>query len=184
MPSIKDSIIKTEMVDWRALQFLQDSDFKTTDKARMEKLKQSIKKHGFIMPFFVWSNKGTNYCVDGFHRKVDLEMLAEEGFNVPNELPAIFVDCKNKKDAVEKLLLFSSVYANITDEGLYKVQNDYGLDIPNLEGLIDLPDFPMEKFKKGYLEDGDDNLEHVEFYANPASEVTCPNCGHKFDPDA
>jgi hypothetical protein len=59
-----------------------------------------LDKHGFAMPFFVWEHKSIIYAVDGHTRK---EILIQRE-NVPDQLPAVFIDAKNKNDAIEILL--------------------------------------------------------------------------------
>ena len=109
-PVIKNKIIKTKLVDWRSLEWLQ-GDLKELSDESFNKLKQSLKKNDFIMPFNVWNN-GKTWILDGHHRKRALAELEKEGFKSPSMLPANFIDCKNKKEASKLVLVYSSIYAS------------------------------------------------------------------------
>lgn len=98
---IKSKVIKTELVKWSELQFIQDENFKEWIDAGDQKLVNSILKYQFIDPFKVWENDGVIYCLDGKHRYLDLITLKNQGRNVPEELPATFIDCENIKEAAE-----------------------------------------------------------------------------------
>jgi len=54
-------------------------------------------------------------------------------------LPANFIECSDKKAAAKMVLLYSSIYAKITNEGLGEFLDDFELDISNLINEIDLP---------------------------------------------
>jgi len=160
---IKASIIKSGFINWKGLEFLQDESFKSTDVNRLEKLKRSIKQHGFIQPFFVWEDKkGKVWCIDGFHRKVDLELLQKEGYHIPDKLPAVYIDCKNKKDAAKKVLLYSSQYSGITDEGLYKFSHNFGIDFNDIKLEIDIPSLDLDMYEAGYVGSGQMGAEGDE----------------------
>lgn len=105
-------------LDLSALTPLQGSLKELTD-ANFEKLKQSILKHGITFPFFVWQSDGENYILDGTQRDRVLKRMADEGYKVP-PLPCALIEAKNRKDAAEKILLISSQYGRVTDEGLYE----------------------------------------------------------------
>src|SRR5206468_10150245 len=105
--------IEIALEDLRPLQ----GELKELTGANFEKLKQSILKHGITFPFFVWQSDGENYILDGTQRDRVLERMAEEGYGVP-PLPCALIEAKNRKEAAEKILLISSQYGRVTDEGL------------------------------------------------------------------
>lgn len=134
-------VLKTELIDWQELQFIQQDNFKEWINNGSEKLIESILKYQFIDPFKVWHHKGVNYCLDGKHRFLDLQKVIQSGRVVPDQLPATFINCKNIKEAAELVLVYSSAYAKITQEGLLDFVNKFDLDFPDLQELLNIPEF-------------------------------------------
>lgn len=144
---IESRIIKTELVNWRELQFIQQDDFKEWLPNGNKKLLESLLKYQFVSPFMVWQNEGVNYCLDGRHRCLDLSEAVELGANVPNMLPATFIDCSNMKEAAELVLVYSSAYARITQQGLLEFVKNFDLDFPDLQGMMNIPEFDNIAFQ-------------------------------------
>jgi DNA modification methylase len=96
--TLVNRILKSELINWREIQPLQPDNFKLP--YNYKDIEKSLDKHGFAMPFFVWEKSGVIYAVDGHTRK---EILIQRE-NVPDQLPAVFIDAKNKRDAIEILL--------------------------------------------------------------------------------
>jgi hypothetical protein len=63
-------------------------------------IEDSILTHGFSMPFFVWQNGNDIFAVDG-HSRIEVLNNLE---NVPEQLPATFINAKDRKEAIEILL--------------------------------------------------------------------------------
>lgn len=143
---VKSRVIKTEKIDWQRLSFIQDEEFKQWIEKGNEKLTQSILKYQFIDPFKVWEHDGKLYCLDGKHRWLDLVYLKSNGYNVPDLLPATFVECTDIKEAAELVLVYSSTYATITEDGLTKFVNNYNIELPELETLLALPNIDIANF--------------------------------------
>lgn len=156
--TINSKIIKTELINWRDLQFIQQPNFKEWVNNGAEKLVESILKYQFISPFMVWDNEGVLYCIDGRHRFLDLCSVEEIGHNVPELLPATFVDCENMKEAAELVLVYSSAYAKITQQGLLDFVNNFDLDFPDLQAIMNIPEFDDIAFQ-GLLNKMDGNHE-------------------------
>jgi hypothetical protein len=117
--NIENRILKTENVKWKELLPIQGKNFKELSEASYLKLKHSMKENQFIAPFAVWQAKdGKIYTLDGVHRCRVLLDLENEGISVPVILPANFIDAKDRKEAAKLLLVYSSAYAKVTDEGL------------------------------------------------------------------
>ncbi|OCB77966.1 class I SAM-dependent methyltransferase [Flavobacterium crassostreae] len=145
---IGSRILKTELIKWGKLQFLQQENFKEWVNNGSEKLIESIIKYQFIDPFKVWHHQGVNYCLDGRHRYLDLNFVSQmAGHQVPEELPATFIDCANMKEAAELVLVYSSAYAKITQQGLLDFVQNFDLDFPDLQGLMNIPDFDNIAFE-------------------------------------
>lgn len=140
-PVINSRIIKLEPINWKELQFIQQEDFKEWLPNGDNKLIESLLKYQFADPFKVWHHNGINYCLDGRHRFLDLKSVAESGHEVPDMLPATFIDCKDMKEAAELVLVYSSAYAKITQQGLLDFVKNFELDFPDIASLINIPEF-------------------------------------------
>ncbi|MBS3993132.1 MAG: hypothetical protein KGZ87_05405 [Bacteroidetes bacterium] len=157
---IASRVLKTTLINWRELQFIQQENFKEWVNNGSEKLIESILKYQFIDPFKVWEHQGIIYCLDGRHRFLDLEKVIETGKEVPELLPATFIDCKNMKEAAELVLVYSSAYAKITQQGLLDFVNNFQLDFPDLQSIMNIQDFDVIEFE-GLLNKGENNSEPI-----------------------
>ena len=120
---------------------------KELSAASFEKLKQSVLKHGITFPFFIWQSDGENYILDGTQRDRVLKRMADEGYEVP-QLPCALIQARDRKEAAEKILLISSQYGRLTDEGLYEFLSTNDLDFGELEPLLELPALDWTSSKK------------------------------------
>lgn len=184
MKQIVSRILRRENVRWQEFEFLQPEGFKDLTETGYERLRESIMRNGFVESFKVWQPaKGKKvYCLDGYHRCKVLTDLESEGIEVPATFPADFLDCKTRKDAAKLVLVYSSIYASITDEGLYAFQNLHELDLASIAGEIDLPDLDIERFLEGWGEekDSDANSNDNNNLDGSGDMVKCPKCGHAF----
>ena len=143
---INSKILKSSDIIWRELKFLQQNEFKEWGNVDKQRLKNSLVANQFIQPFYVWEDTdGTHYCLDGKHRTLGLEELVSEGVNVPEKLPAIFIDCKNRQDAAKLVLIFSSAYAKITQAGFDEFISINELDLPDFINQISIPALEIEE---------------------------------------
>lgn len=149
---IDSRVLKTELIKWRELQFIQQENFKEWVDNGSDKLIQSIVKYQFIDPFKVWEHEGKLYCLDGRHRFMDLDAIYKTDAYpmVPELLPATFIDCKDMKEAAELVLVYSSAYAKITQQGLFDFVSNFNLDVPSLKDMISIPEFSMERFEQKF----------------------------------
>lgn len=147
---LKSRVIKQGKVDWCNLEFIQSGSFKELPEAQRVKLKQSMLINSFVDPFKVWEDRkeGKIYCLDGKHRTDILNELVKDGYSVPKTLPADFIDCADIEEAAKLVLIYSSHYATITQDGLNEFLTVYHLPIellttelsfPNLPSLLDMP---------------------------------------------
>ena len=115
----------------------QNSNFKEFTPRAKEKMRNSIVKHGFFAPIFVW--KGKNKILDGHHRLMVVREMAEDGWTVP-PLPVVEIEASSEKDAAEKILKITSEYARITDQGLEEFMETFELtdgDIEDVSLVVD-----------------------------------------------
>lgn len=149
-------------------------DLKTITPENLDKLKRSIKKHGFTAPIFVWDNGGVKNILDGSQRMKALIGLQAEGVHVP-DLPVVYIYADNEKDAKEKLLYITSQYGEFTNDGFFEFTDDLDFDfsdtrLTNIEFTAEAPDFePATEDEQGRL----DELE--------PKMVVCPHCGKEYD---
>ena len=104
-----------------------------------DKIKLSIIKYGFSFPFFIWKGEGKNYLLDGHGRFATLCKMQKDGYNVP-DLPVVFVECKDKKEAKQKLLRLNSQYGKMTKESVLEFAEDIDLNFEE----IALPDTTID----------------------------------------
>ncbi len=145
-PTLSSRVIGTSPVSWRKLQFLQSDNFKQLSETRRQKLKRSIIENQFSQPFYVWQDGENIYCLDGKHRTMMLTELIEEGIPVPDELPATFIRCNNKKEAAKLVLVYSSIYANVTNDGLTDFMDVFNISMDEIRFDIELSEFDMYGF--------------------------------------
>ncbi len=145
---LKSRVIKTMDVAWKQFAYIQQDDLKQWAHDAKGKLKASIISNDFAQPFYVWQDPSDSviYCLDGRHRTLILEELELEGYSIPDKLPAILIDCNDKQHAAKLVLIYSSLYARVTDRGLFDFLEKYELDAMELAGEMDLPDFDMKAF--------------------------------------
>ena len=129
---MRNRVLTTEPIAWRSLNDLQPKGFKV--ERNFEALKNSIKKHGFSLPFLAWRDaKGKVWVLDGHTRKSVLEELISEGVEVPEMLPCTFIDAKDKKDAVKLLLEVYNQRQNQIDGFVLEVfVEDYDIAIEEI----------------------------------------------------
>ncbi|KAF0193952.1 MAG: hypothetical protein FD166_3618 [Bacteroidetes bacterium] len=143
--ALSSRVLKTENVNWRDFKFIQQEGFKDLESDAAHRLKASILTNNFTQPFYVWEDQdnGTIFCLDGKHRTLMLEALIKEGYNVPYFLPATFIHCDNKKEAAKLVTIYSSIYARVSQQGLFDFMKEYDLDFTELREQMDLPEFDM-----------------------------------------
>lgn len=145
--SITSKILKTSQINWKNLQFIQQDNFKEWSPNGDKKLIESILKYQFIAPFMVWENEGNIYCLDGRHRYLDLIEIEKTGISIPVNLPATFIECSSIREAAELVLVYSSAYAKITQQGLYDFVQNFDLDFPDLQMILSIPEFDSIQFE-------------------------------------
>lgn len=148
---IVSKIIKTTLIEWKKLSFIQGDSFKEWVEGGEEELGQSLSNYGFIDPFKVWEDKdGTIYCLDGRHRYLKLLAYEDAGVPIPELVEAIFIDCVDIYQAAEMVLVYSSYYAKIRQEGLHTFLNTYNLDFNKITPSLHLPEFSFSRYEQKF----------------------------------
>lgn len=130
----------TQTAKWKELQDFQ-GDLKKLPKDAEEKLKARIIEQGFFAPFFFWRKNGQAYLIDGHQRKRALQALEAEGYEVPEELPAVEIIAKDETEAKRKLLSAVSAFGEIDQGGLFDFLQSIDMDFNDLEADFAIPDF-------------------------------------------
>ena len=99
--------------DWRNIEALQPEGFKGQTANEKETLKNSIVKNGFHDAFDVWQHDGKLLSIDGVHRKIALLELAEEGYEIPEQLPCTYITAENETEAATIILSRNSQHSHI-----------------------------------------------------------------------
>ena len=132
-----------------------------------DKIKLSICKFGFSFPFFIWKSGKTNYLIDGHGRFATLCKMQKDGYLIP-PLPVVYIQCKNKTEAKQKLLRLNSQYGRMTKESVLTFAEDIDLNFDEIalpDSVIDFTDAtePTET-------EGDDEVPEVDEKSEPVSK--------------
>lgn len=187
---IQDKILKMAKVDWKTIEEIQPDNIKQV--RNRDAIKSSIDKYGFAMPFAVWQDKQTKeiFTVDGHIRK---EVLMEMGKDVPKLLPAVFIDAKDKQEAIKILL---EVY-NMKSNPFKMLEMEQWLTEENLD-LEEISFTQMDVFDnrtnkgRGETQIGDNQVTEKDVLdaQNPNTPIAtghrriaviCPECLHEFE---
>lgn len=124
-----------------------------------DKIKLSIIKFGFSFPFFLWKDKdGNNYLIDGTGRFETLCKMQKDGYLIP-DLPVVYVECKDKTEAKEKLIRLNSQYGHMTKESVLEfVGGEFELNTEE----IALPDTTIDFAEEEIPENLDEDLQSLE----------------------
>lgn len=150
--NLSSRVLKTELINWRELKFIQQPNFKDISKEDLHAIKASLISNNFAQPFYVWEDETDSslYCLDGKHRTLALEELLKEGVSVPYQLPATFIFCENKKAAAKLVIIYSSIYAKISQQGLFDFLKEYELEMSELKNEISIPEFSVPRFEQKF----------------------------------
>ena len=133
-----------------------------------DKIKLSICKYGFSFPFFVWKNGSKNYLLDGHGRFATLCKMQKDGYTIP-PLPVVYVSCKDKKEAKEKLLRLNSQYGKMTKESVLEFCSDIEVDFEEIALPDTVIDFTDQNGEIAETE-GDDEAPEVDEKSEPVSK--------------
>jgi len=190
---IKIGEMQIKNIDYRKLQPLQ-GNLKDLSKKNYEKLKKSFQEKGLFVPMFVWQEEDVFWLLDGHGRErlfsKEKAVFVDSKGNETFEIPALIIQAKDLKDAKEKILLISSQFQRITQEGFDEFTFD--LDASWLEDSINFDAFPYLEKKleaAGGGQEGEDEVPEV-----PVDPKTKPGdlyylgdhrllCGDSTNPD-
>ena len=91
---IKNKILKTELIEWRNLEWFQPAKLKSMTEEQASKLTESLAKNHFMQPFNVWKKGKKLLILDGHHREMTMRAMEENGYIFPELLPANFINSR------------------------------------------------------------------------------------------
>jgi len=130
-PAIASELADLPHVPVSTLELFQ-GNFKDLSKREYNKLRQSLLTHGVIVPFFVWQETGK--LLDGHQRA---RVFEREGWSI--DVPVVYVSADNETDAKRKLLVISSQYGRVTQEGW----DEFTWDIPDAAEIAQFDGLPF-----------------------------------------
>lgn len=134
-----------------------------------DKIKLSICKFGFSFPFFIWKSGKINYLIDGHGRFATLCKMQKDGYLIP-PLPVVYIQCKNKTEAKQKLLRLNSQYGKMTKESVLEFAEDIELNFDE----IALPDTTID-FSGEEAGSEEKEKPDIEFNESYSVVVQCIN---------
>ena len=168
MKEIKTISIKCDTKDY--LNIAEMTEMQGNLKARtdidFDKIKLSIIKYGFSFPFFIWKSD-KNYLLDGHGRFATLCKMQKDGYLIP-DLPVVYIEAKDKKEAKQKLLRLNSQYGKMTKESVLEFAEDIELNFDE----IALPDTVIDfsESEETAETQGDDEAPEVDEKSEPVSK--------------
>ena len=120
--------------NWRNIEPLQPEGFKGQTANEKETLKNSIVKNGFHDAFDVWQHDNKLLSIDGVHRKIALLELAEEGYEIPEQLPCTYVTAENETEAATIILSRNSQHSHIIRAA--KLMEAYSIPAAIIEAVV------------------------------------------------
>ena len=171
------------------------SDIKNRTSYDIERLKDSIKKNGFLFPLFIWN--GHNVILDGKARYIALKQLSKEGY-ILSKIPVVIIEAKNEEEAKEKVLQVNSRYGKITEASLDYFSKDFDINLSELNIHLDKINFKFDTksslISKGvdavnnHLSDiGNNDIQEcvqdcsslkIEGTQQPSEDIFCGNNGN------
>lgn len=143
MSESREIQIKCKGADHLSITKLLDfqGGLKTLSKKNREKLQQSILKHGFNAPIFVWNDSGQHRILDGHGRLKTLKHMAAQGYIIP-DLPVDYIQASTEAEAREKLLHITSQYGEFQldelNEWIKNADHDIMESLRLVEGELEL----------------------------------------------
>lgn len=140
--NLQNKVIKLVNVRWRDLEWFQ-GDLKSSTSEDKLRLENSFMKNGIIDAFKVWveileDGSEKMWILDGHRRKMFLNNLEASGVTIADELPAMIIDCSDRKEAAKYVLLYSVDYGHASTESLNSFIDREGLNFSHLEMEADL----------------------------------------------
>lgn len=127
---------------------------KSLSEANYQRLRKQIVEQGFSEPFCVWRHEGKCKVLNGHQRRTALLRLRDaEGYVVP-DLPVVWVDAKDLREARRKVLALTSQYGDFEEDGLREFLSLAELSAEEAQEDYRLPEVDWSAVLAEDLEDG------------------------------
>ena len=95
MSKVINKIVKQELINWKNLKWFQPEKLKSTNQTITQKLKTSLIKNGFSMPFNVWQKGKDLWILDGHYRfsamnAMEMRGVKKQANTTTNKLIGVF----------------------------------------------------------------------------------------------
>ncbi len=159
IPSIAHHLKDLPHVPISSLKPLQ-GNLKELSTKNYNKLKRSLLDNGIFLPFFVWAEESK--FLDGHQRD---RVFTNEGWDI--DVPVVYVSADTEEEAKEKLLVISSQYGRVTQEGW----DEFTVDL-NDDWIQDTVHFDALPFVfSDFGEEEEQESEDAEPQTNRADEL-------------
>lgn len=175
VPSVSPTLAHLEHVPFDSLLPFQ-GDLKQLTTREYAKLRKSLLDNGIIVPFFVWIDDGGKCWLEDGHQRH--RVFTGEGWQ-RLDVPIIRIEAANQVEAKQKLLVISSQYGKVTQDGW----DSFTRDLPQ-DWLTQTVHFDALPFVFGELPPPErDNTPPDEFAAyddDIDTQYCCPKCGYEW----
>lgn len=137
---------------------------KDLSKENYSKLRKQIERLGFSEPISIWEHEGNNYILNGHQRIRTLQIMAEDGVQIP-AIPVVSIAAGNPGEAKRKVLALTSQYGEITGDGLLEFMTESGIEWPEVKENFRFPEIDFEQFENEYADKEPEITEGVKLYA-------------------
>lgn len=169
---IKVPDIRIELIDYTTWVPIQ-GNLKDLYTDNFERLKNSLKQKGGFVPAFIWLDKGIPKILDAHqrHRLFVAENVEFEHIDGTKDkrYPCVIIEAENLKDAKERLLVISSQYGRMTQEGhdefTFDIDAEFLTETTHFDAIISFGEVKYEDFDDSFsLADGDrDPFQQMTF---------------------
>lgn len=115
-----------------------------------QRLKSSILELGFSFPISAWKNRNKTFILDAHQRVDTLMRMRAEGYVIP-ELPVVWIEAADEKEAAKKILAATSQYGEIQVDGLYSFMERFDLNMDEVETAFNFPEVDFDSFRMSYF---------------------------------
>ncbi len=148
-------------------------DLKELSQREYNKLKKSILENNLIVPFFVWLETGK--LLDGHQRQ---RVFVKEGWDM--DVPVVYISAASEQDAKRKLLVISSQYGKVTQEGwdtfTWDLEDDWLMQTVQFDALP----WVFDASPPTIPEPPEAPEQFAEYGDNIETQYCCPKCGYEW----
>lgn len=120
-----------------------------------ERLRHEILEEGFSEPISIWENPADAkiYILNGHQRFLCLSRMKDDGYEIP-QIPVNYVEARDEKQALSKLLGLASQYGRVKPEGLAALLRRAEITPEIFVKKFSFPEINVPDFVQQYLMNG------------------------------